>query len=544
MRHVFRYNRRRPKDCTMRFRLSLIIKFTIATSLILVGFMWTLDSINLSYFRNIMTEYAVSNAEQIAEVINQSTYDAMMKNDKDQLYMMIDHIAESRSIEHIRLIDREGKVVYSTTRQEIGMVMTKNAEACIICHKSGNPRLYASSMHRSRQFTTSGGKEVLGLTKAIYNRPNCSTASCHFHNSVYNILGVLDITISLDSLLQKSHEYRWQFIIMTCVLLLLIGVLITFLTQKLVNRPVQRLVRHTAQVAAGNLDVRVPIESRDELGDLSESVNLMTESLQKAHEELKEWGESLEHKVEDRSREIERIQAQLYRSDKLASLGQLVAGIAHEINNPLTGILLFSSIVNGDKRLHPELKADLERVISETSRCADIVKRLLEFSRETVAHKEAFSINGRLETVFALMHQHPCLLNINITKNLSPDLPDVIADPAQIQQVLVNLLLNACHAMPEGGDLTLCSDMADDDGHVRVEVKDTGCGIPEENINRIFDPFFTTKADGTGLGLSISYGIMENNGGKLEVKSQVGVGTTFTLILPVDEEAMTPNAEA
>jgi len=528
----------------MRFRLSLIIKFTIATSLILLGFMWTLDSINLAYFRNIMTEYAVSNAEQIAEVINQSTYDAMMKNDKNQLYMMINHIAESNSIEHIRLIDREGKVVFSSTRQEIGMIMTKNAEACIICHKTGNPRLYASSMHRSRQFTTSAGKEVLGLTKAIYNRPNCSTASCHFHSSDYSILGVLDITISLDSLLQKSHEYRWQFIIMTCVLLLVIGVLITFLIQKLVNRPVQRLVRHTALVSAGDLDVRVPVESHDELGDLSDAVNQMTESLQKAHEELKDWGVSLERKVEDRSREIRRIQAQLYRSDKLASLGQLVAGIAHEINNPLTGILLFTSIVNSDKRLDPELKADLERVISETSRCADIVKRLLEFSRETVAHKEHFSMNAKLETVFALMHQHPCLLNINIIRNFSPDLPDVIADPAQIQQVLVNLLLNACHAMPEGGDLTLTTSLAADDGYVRVEVRDTGCGISEENLNRIFDPFFTTKADGTGLGLSISYGIMENNGGKLEVKSKVGEGTAFTLILPVHDETLTSTASA
>jgi two-component system NtrC family sensor kinase len=286
------------------------------------------------------------------------------------------------------------------------------------------------------------------------------------------------------------------------------------------------------------------VESHDELGDLSDAVNRMTESLHKAHEELKEWGVSLEHKVEDRSREIKRIQAQLYRSDKLASLGQLVAGIAHEINNPLTGILLFTSIVNGDKRLDPELKPDLERVISETSRCADIVKRLLEFSRETVAHREPFPINTKLEKVLALMHQHPCLLNINLVRNFSPDLPDVVADPAQIQQVLVNLFLNACHAMPEGGDLTLSTSMEADDGHVRVEVRDTGCGISEENLNRIFDPFFTTKADGTGLGLSISYGIMENNGGKLEVKSKVGVGTAFTLVLPVDGEELTPNAEA
>lgn len=528
----------------MRFRLSLIVKITIATSLILIGFMWTLDSINLQYFRNIMIEYAVANAEQIAEVINQSTYDAMMKNDKNQLYAMINHIAESKSIEHIRLIDPEGKVVYSSTRQEIGIIMTKNAEACMMCHKSGNPRLYASSMHRSRLFTTSSGKEVLGLTKAIYNQPACSTASCHFHHSENNILGVLDITISLENLLQKSTEYRSQFIIMTCVLLLLIGILITFLTLKLVNRPVQRLVRHTADVASGNLDVRVPVESNDELGDLSKAVNKMTESLHKAQEELKEWGASLEQKVEERSMEIKRIQTQLYRSDKLASLGQLVAGIAHEINNPLTGVLLFSSIVKSDKRLDPELKADLERVISETSRCADIVKRLLDFSRETVAHKEPLSLNTKIEKVIALMNQHPCLHNINVVKNYADDLPDVIADPGQIQQVLVNLLLNACHAMAGEGTLTLSTGMSADGGYASVEVRDTGCGISDENLNRIFDPFFTTKEDGTGLGLSISYGIIENNGGKLEVKSRVGEGTAFTVMLPFDNEEVRQAAPA
>ena len=529
------------KDCNMQFRMSLITKLTLATSVILVGFMWTLDSFNLKYFRNIMTEYAISNAEQIAEVINQSAYDAMMKNDKEQLYKVINQIGDSKSIEHIRLIDREGKVVISSTKQEIGMIITMTSEACVMCHKSGNPRLYASSMHRSRLFTTTAGKEVLGLTKAIYNQPSCSTAACHFHNSNFNVLGVLDITISLDNMLQKSHEYRMQFIIMTFILLLLIGVLLNFLTQRLINRPVKRLVRHTTLVSAGNLEVRVPVSSQDELGELSSAVNRMTESLQKAHEELKEWGSNLEQKVEARSREIKLIQTQLYRSEKLASLGQLVAGIAHEINNPLTGVLLFSSIVNSDKRLDPALKSDLERVIAETSRCADIVKRLLEFSRETAAQREPLSLEELFDKVVGLMYHQPCFHDINITKNYTPNLPNVIADPGQIQQVFMNLLINACHAMSGGGELTLSTSLSTDGTFVIAEVRDTGCGISEEDMNRIFDPFFTTKDEGTGLGLSISYGIVVNNGGNLEVKSRIGEGTVFTIVLPAYNEDATDN---
>jgi two-component system NtrC family sensor kinase len=161
---------------------------------------------------------------------------------------------------------------------------------------------------------------------------------------------------------------------------------------------------------------------------------------------------------------------------------------------------------------------------------------LLEFSRETVAHRESLSINTKIEKVIALMNQHPALHNIIIVKNYASGLPDVIADPGQIQQVLMNLLLNACHAMAGGGTLTLSTSMSADGDYVCFEVRDTGCGISEKDLNRIFDPFFTTKADGTGLGLSISYGIIENNGGKLEVKSKVGEGTAFTVMLPFKSE--------
>ena len=523
----------------MQFRPSLITKLTFATSLILIGFMGVLDYINLKNFRSIMVEYAVSNAEQVAEIINQSAYDAMMKNDKASLYQMISRIAKSDSIEHIRLIDREGRVAFSSVREEAGTVVGKNAEMCVMCHKTHNPRVDASSMNRSRLYRTADGKEVLGFTKAIYNQPDCATGACHFHRSNHRILGVMDISISLEDLQKKSHEYRMQFIVMTCLLLVLIGVLLTFMTRRLVNRPVQRLMRHTALVAAGDLDARVTATSGDELGELSASVNRMTESLGKASEELREWAGSLEQKVEERSREIKRMETQLQRSERLAALGNLVAGIAHEINNPLTGVLLYASILNSDKRLEPALKPDMERIIAETRRCADIVKQLLEFSREAVPRKEAVALDALLDKVIDLFQQLPGFRAITIDRRYEPDLPRIYADPNQIQQVFVNLVINAGHAMPNGGSLTISATRPADGAFVCTEISDTGCGIPEENLQRIFDPFFTTKADGTGLGLSISYGIVENNGGKIEVRSMVGEGTAFTIMLPVNGEETT-----
>jgi len=519
----------------MHLRLSLIVKLTLATSLILICFMSLLDYINLKNFKRATIEYAASNADQLTEIINQSAYDAMMKNDKASLYQMIDRIAQSRSIEHISLIDRGGTIVYSSHKGEIGTIIDQKDEACIFCHQPNNTRLYSPTNNSSRVYRAVGGAEVLGYTKAIYNQPECSTGACHFHDKDNHILGVLDITVSLENLRQQSHEYRMEFIVITCLLLLFIGVLITLMTQRLVDLPVQRLVRHTAQVSAGNMDARIPITSADELGDLAEAINDMTGNLGKAQEELKEWADSLEHKVEERSQEIKLMQTQLNRSEKLASLGNLVAGIAHEINNPLSGILLYASIVDSDKRLDPLLKPDLERVIAECRRCAEIVKQLLEFSREALPHKEPVSLNNLLDKVISLLQHQPSFHDISVERSYDPDLGLVAVDFNQMQQVFVNLFINASHAMPKGGRIGITTSQPNNGGFACVEIEDSGCGIPEEDLQRIFDPFFTTKAEGTGLGLSISYGFVENNAGKIEVKSTVGVGTTFTILLPLQE---------
>ncbi len=517
----------------MKMRISLIAKLTFATSLILLVFMGVLDNINLKNFRKVMIDYAVSNAEQIADIINQSTYDAMMKNDKSGLHNMIDRITKSGNIEHIRLIDPKGKVVFSNITGEVGSVIGKHADECINCHISATPGASASSMSRSRIIITKSGNEALGFTKAIYNQPACIAAACHFHGKNDTVLGLLDISISLETLRHKSHEYRLEFVMLTCWLLLMIGMLVTILTHYLVDIPVQRLVRHSAMVSSGDLDSRVSVTSRDELGELSEAFNHMAESLGRADRELKGWADSLEHKVEERSREIMRMEDQLHRSEKLASLGTLAAGVAHEINNPLTGILLYASILNSDKRLDPALIPDVERVIMETQRCAGIVKDLLEFSRESLPEKEVIAIDAILDEVVTFFHKQPNFCNIIIRKDYGTELPQISVDPNQIREVFMNLVINAGHAMPYGGILDISTYRSTDGRYVCAALKDSGDGIPEENLSRIFDPFFTTKSEGTGLGLSISYGIIENHGGKIEVQSTLGDGAVFIVMLPV-----------
>lgn len=514
----------------MRIRISLITKLTFATSLILLVFMGLLDNINLKTVRKLMIEYAALNAEEVADIINQSAYDAMMKNDKTAINHMIGRIAKSDNIDHIRLINKQGKVVFSSVDKEIGSVVDKQAEECVICHYPANSET-TTTVNNSRLIINSSGKETLGFTKAIYNQSACFTAPCHFHNRNDTVLGILDISISLETLRQKSREYRLVFIILTCMLLLLFGMLVIILTHLLIDVPVQRLVQHSALVASGDFESRVPVTSRDELGELAEAVNEMTESLGRADKELKGWADSLENKVEERSKAIMLMEEQLRRSGKLVSIGTLAAGVAHEINNPLTGILLYASILKSDKRLDQALLPDLEKVISEARRCAGIVKNLLEFSRESFPEKAPTALESILDDVINFFHNQPEFSNIIIRKNYGSSLPRISVDPNQIRQVFLNLVINAGQAMPNGGDLEIATYQAADGKYVCASIKDNGEGIPEENLARVFDPFFTTKPEGTGLGLAISYGIIENNGGKIEVKSIIGKGTEFIIML-------------
>jgi len=335
----------------------------------------------------------------------------------------------------------------------------------------------------------------------------------------------------------QLDSFRGTTIAITILLMGLISLCLTIFIQQLVNQPVQQLLRHTEQLSKGDMDASVAFTSGDELGELADSFNNMTLKLKRARDESEEWAKNLETKVEARTHEIKDIQAQLVRSEKLASLGELVAGIAHEINNPLTGILVFTSLVSKDPKLDPALKDDLETVVQQTQRCSRIVKGLLDFSRESVPQKKFTSLNSIMDMSLSLVERQVLFQNITIIKDYSNDIPDILLDPNQIEQIFINMILNAGQAMQDGGTLHIKTGITTDDLYEFVMISDTGCGIPEENLVKIFDPFFTTKSNkGTGLGLSISYGIINNHGGTIEVNSVVGSGTSFTIKLPIKSD--------
>ena len=456
----------------------------------------------------------------------------MLINDLPRVFDMIREVGTQEGIKQVRLISNSGRVIFSTDEKEIGVLLDKNAESYNVI--GSKPPQQTATRNGGRVYRDKNGNMVMGFAKAIYNEKSCSTAACHFHPANLPVLGVLEMTVSLDKMQTLLSDYRIRIITMTFFLLIMVWASITLCMQKIVNIPVKQLLQHAREVGSGNLDSSVKIASGDEMGTLALVMNEMTLGLKKSYEQLEEWGRTLEGKVAERTQELERIQAQLIRSEKLASLGELVAGIAHEINNPLTGILVFSSLISNDSRLDPALKSDLDTIIQETERCAVIVKGLLDFSRESVPQKIWTSLNEILDASLALVKNQAQFQTIAIVLDYSPDIPAILADPHQLEQVFINILLNASHAMEAGGTLKIATKLCEVHGGVVVKIADTGCGIPEENMSRIFDPFFTTKeTSGTGLGLSVSYGIINSHGGIIEVESTVGVGTTFTIHLPI-----------
>ena len=286
-------------------------------------------------------------------------------------------------------------------------------------------------------------------------------------------------------------------------------------------KPVRHLVFASEQLAQGDLAHKVKVESLDEIGELAKTFNFMVESLKDRDEQLKQY-----------------TQQKIMESERLATIGQLAAGVAHELNNPLGGVLIYSHLLLEGLPEDAPQRANLEKIVTQATRCKKIVKGLLDFSRQTEPKMEAVNVNDLLYGALALVEGQALFQNIEIVKNLLSSPPRVTADSGQIQQVFINIVLNAAEAMQGQGKLTIQTDLSQDGQFIEIAFTDTGCGISEENIERLFEPFFTTKevGRGTGLGLAISYGIIQRHNGTIDVKSQVGEGTTFTIRLPIEKE--------
>jgi two-component system, NtrC family, sensor kinase len=301
-----------------------------------------------------------------------------------------------------------------------------------------------------------------------------------------------------------------------------------------ISGPIHDLTLAAHRIAQGDYTTAVRESTDDELGDLAHSFNIMTTEVESAHLALRESADELERKVEVRTAELRRMQAQMIQSEKMVAIGKLAAGVAHEINNPLTGVLTNSSLMLEDLPDDHPWREDVQTIVNETLRCRKIVKGLLDFSRQTKPQRTLLNMNQVVEDVLALVRNQTVFRSIRITYDLDSKLPAVLADADQMRQVVLNIVLNAAEAMVQDGELRLSSSSDAAARTIDIVVADTGPGIPDDVRARVFEPFFTTKKTGTGLGLAVAYGIMERHHGELLIDTARGRGTTFTIRLPIE----------
>jgi two-component system, NtrC family, sensor kinase len=530
---------------TLSAKLNILLLGTMVLIFALLGYL------NVRLHRRHLEQNTLLAAERISDVIKQGTTDYMLRNDREGLYRSIQTMAREPGIEKIRIFDQEGRITYTTNSAEQNHVVDKTAEACYACHTQSQPLARLNRPDRFRIYRNAARTRVLGIITPIENQSACSNASCHAHPAEQQILGVLDTNLSLSKADVQLAESSRRMIVYTGCALLLIAVLSWFFVWQVVGRPVKALERGTERLAAGDLGYQIDVHSKDEIGELAHSFNAMSNQLEAEHNENVAWTRTLEQRVEQKTRELKRAHEHALHTEKMASIGKMAAVLAHEINNPLSGILTYSKLLrkcidseDGGKSRHKDIDDSLDLIASESRRCGDLVKNLLTFSRTTPINLQPTNLNQVIDRVLRLIQHQLDLAGIQVQAELHPELPLVICDGAQIEQVLLALMMNALDAMPQGGNLWVCTKLNLPDDAIQVTVRDDGCGIPPEILSRLFEPFLTTKETGrgVGLGLAISRSILERHNGNIEVQSEVGRGTTFTVTLPWDGESESPPA--
>ena len=476
-------------------------------------------------------------SELLSHTIRNAVHRAMLQDRRPDAYLIMQDIGRQSGIEMVRMMDGDGRITFSTDRAEIGRSVDRQAEACVACHAEGEPLHRIDSENRSRVFAASRHR-VLGIVTPLYNEGACATAACHAHPPDRKVLGVIDVGVSLARLDAETAAFRARSLLAAALAAAVMGLLLYVFSRHHVVRPVAALVQATRRVARDQLELEVPVTFSGELGILATSFNEMTRSLRHTKGELDALMRGLEKQVEDRTAALRAAQDQLVRSEKLSSLGKLSASIAHEINNPLAGILTFAKLIvrtldqgAPDDATRKSLIKNLHLVERETERCSAIVRNLLDFARERPLALKDTNVHAVVEEAVQLLANQIQIQGVVLEKRLAP-VPLVDGDFGQLRQAFVNVMMNACEAMARGGRLTIETAVVDGGRWVEIAFQDSGPGIPPDHLSKIFDPFFTTKEKGTGLGLSVVYGIIERHGGKIELTTEVGKGTRVMLRLP------------
>jgi two-component system NtrC family sensor kinase len=535
----------------LRFHSSVyswvIIIITGTSILLFVAYGVIFRSVNEQYLNKLILQ----SGDNVGSIIEGALYHSMLRNDNTELYNTIDLINSLSGIDEVNLYDHTDYLVYSSYSQKATHF---NDPDCMSCHDAlntlfpGNEKSYrvidkesACSMYRLEN-----SQRYLLIRNPIMNEPSCYTADCHAHKKEDVMLGSLVIKMplgSFDEAVQKSSTT--YFALAIAITIILASLLVAF-TRRNIRIPLYSLVDASNRVAKGQIQTRLPIKINqlEDVKAVSLAFNAMLDKLQSANTELENWSRQLEYKVQKKTEELSSVQNELIQIERIASLGKMSASVAHELNNPLSGMLVYAKLAQkqlkspnlSNEKLDGVIK-HLQLIESETKRCGDIVKGLLDFSRKDQTDHEKAHLHDILASTYELM-QHPMrIANLSFLTDFQATDDHIICSPNQIKQACIAMLINASEAIePNGaGEVIIRTRNGDKAETVLLEIVDNGTGIPHESLPHIFEPFFSTKheASGIGLGLAIVHGIVQNHKGIISVNSEPGKGTTFSISLPV-----------
>ncbi len=534
----------------------LDFKLIFSLTILIVAISCISGYLNFRMQKERLVEAMILGADQLSRSITSATWHAMLDDDRKAAYEMMRVIADKHGVDRIRMFNREGRLVFSTDAGEQPGPASPASDVCMSCH-GATPVLARPAINsRVRYATSPVGVKTLNIVTPIHNEPSCSNASCHAHQASTKVLGVLDVALSLDPVQQQTRAVTLQTILVTVVAVIIGAAFVILFTRRFVATPIRDVIKGTKALSAMQLDRPLQIRrGSQELDELVDSFNRMRERLKIAVDDLNEMQQTLETKVEERTEQLQAAHRKLLQADRLASLGQLAASVAHEINNPVSGVLNLSTLL---ERLmaggefpsgrEAEFRKYLSQISAETTRVGRIVTDLLAFSRRSKPQRVPGDLNKLVRSTLRLVGHKLKLMNAETVLDLQETLPLVECDPSQIQQVILNLILNGAQAMhPKGGGkLTMRTRLVPGGDSVELCVRDTGEGIAPENLAKIFDPFFTTKAEGkgVGLGLAVLYGIVKDHDGEIEVASQRNQGASFTVTLPLKAKSGTVEEQA
>jgi len=457
--------------------------------------------LSLRWEHSHLLNAARESSQLLLNTIERSIFNSMRIGNTEDVQIILQMVGRTHKLAAVRIFHPQGIVLKSANPLEVGKPVNANDYNLFINNK------------KEGVYTLPGNGEVLGMIRPIYNQEPCHV--CHGHQA--HLLGVLDINYSLAETQKKILKTTQIFVVSTVIIIIFLSVAISILMIRLVRRPLNALADKMMLVERGDLSVRMKAGRMDEVGRLIVSFDSMVEKLERAKKEL----------------ELIHFE-QLERADRLASMGEMAAGIAHEIKNPLTGIAGAITIINDDFESADPRREIVNEVLEQIKRLDKTVNDLLFFGKPAPPEPTYADVNDILRKTLWFAAQHRGGKNIEKRLELQEDIPLVFVDPKQIQQVFLNLTLNAVQAMAGGGILTIRTDQVsrEDGVWVRIGIADTGPGIPPQILEKIFAPFFTTKAQGTGLGLAICHKLITQHHGTITVRSEDGKGTEFVILLP------------